>query len=89
MSLTETRKLIEIKIHAYGPVKDYFEGSFFLKMNAGSTIADLFSELKRIKPFSADILNSCRAAVCDEFSDASHVLKDKEEIFLLPPASGG
>jgi len=54
----------------------------------GRTVADLQKELNQQYP-SLESLNSLFIAINQNYADGSTVLKETDEIALIPPVSGG
>jgi molybdopterin converting factor subunit 1 len=80
---------MKCKIKAFGISKEII-GSTFLEMElqAGNTVADLKKNLFNKYPAFSD-LNSLYVALNNEYADEKMVLKEGDEIALIPPVSGG
>ncbi len=81
--------MITIKLFAI--MKDRV-GREELKMNAaGGTVGDLIRQISREYPALADILSQGRVAVSvnHEFAKQDAVVRDGDEVALMPPFSGG
>lgn len=70
-------------------LKDYFDETFEIKASEVTSISDLRNKLQFINPSAADVLNSCRFAVNEEFVQGNYQLKEEEHVYILPPSSGG
>lgn len=55
----------------------------------GSTIADLWTALCRERPDLQPLSASVSFAVNREYVEREHVLRDGDEVALIPPVSGG
>jgi len=56
---------------------------------AGATVADLWSAVAHAHPSFAGLAGSVSFAVNQEYVDRGHVLRDGDEVALIPPVSGG
>ncbi len=55
----------------------------------GATAGDLRTKLGELHPLVLALLPSVACAVDEEYVDASHVLRDGDDVALIPPVSGG
>jgi molybdopterin converting factor subunit 1 len=55
----------------------------------GTTIADLWAGLCRERPDLDPLSGSISFAVNREYVERGHVLRDGDEVALIPPVSGG
>jgi molybdopterin converting factor subunit 1 len=60
-----------------------------LELADGASVAQLRQGLGRQIPQLVGLLESSAIAVNDEFAEDSTALKERDEIALLPPVSGG
>jgi len=60
-----------------------------VELERGSRLQDLFAQLQHRIPRLNDLRNSIALAVNYEYSEAATVLRDDDEVALLPPVSGG
>ena len=58
-------------------------------MHEGATVADLLARLARQHSGRGDALRGIAVSVNAEYALAGHVLRDGDEVGLLPPVSGG
>ncbi len=82
---------VRIDVLYFGVLKD-FSGSEreSLELGDGSTVADTVRLLRARASNGSDVLwSSSAVAVNREYADAATVLKDGDELALLPPVSGG
>lgn len=64
-------------------------GSADLELADRATVADAFARLAELHPAIAVYLPRVSAAVNREYVRADYVLKDGDELALIPPVSGG
>lgn len=55
----------------------------------GATAGDLRTKLGELYPLVLALLPSVVCAVDEEYVDASHLLRDGDDVALIPPVSGG
>lgn len=55
----------------------------------GATVETVWAELKRRHPDLADIEGALAFAVAQEYVDRQHLLRENDELALIPPVSGG
>ncbi len=60
-----------------------------IKLPEGTTIRELLLNITSIHPRIKNILNSMQIAVNYKVVDADAILKEADEVALLPPVSGG
>jgi molybdopterin converting factor subunit 1 len=71
----------------FGVLKDVMgHGRAEMELSEGSTVADL---LARHRGAASPMWDSIAVAVNQEYARAGDVLKDGDEVALLPPVSGG
>ncbi|MFO7448088.1 MAG: MoaD/ThiS family protein [Ignavibacteriaceae bacterium] len=80
---------MKIRINTFAVLKEYFEHSFEIEVNDLNTINDLKEELVKIKPQAQGLLNICRFAVNNTFVNNKAVIYENDNIFVIPPSSGG
>jgi molybdopterin converting factor subunit 1 len=80
---------MQIHILAFGIAKDIIAGSQ-LKMEVAdnATVADVRKQLYRRFP-EFEKLASLRIAVNTEYAGMDQVVKENDEVVLIPPVSGG
>ena len=79
---------MQVRILPFGVLKDSLGADpFALDLPGGATVADLLSRLSAQSP----VLESLGIAVSvnAEYAERNHVLRDDDEVGLLPPVSGG
>ena len=80
---------MNLTINTYAILKEYFEPRFELQIENEFTIDALKKELTNLKPEASGIINSCRFAIRDSFIDDNTILKEKNDVHIIPPSSGG
>jgi len=81
---------MRVRVMYLGMLKDFAQReSEEVQLSDGSRLGDLFAELQRRVPRLAEFRSAIALAVNQEYSDASTVLRDMDEVALLPPVSGG
>lgn len=78
-----------IKIHFFAGLKRFFPSSQSIPFADGMLGKDILEQLKKEKPDAIDLLSKCRVAYNEEFISLDEEVKDNDEIFLIPPSSGG
>jgi len=80
---------MKINILAFGIAKDILEGaSKEMDLPGGTTIQNLKYELETTYP-GLKKLRSYLIAVNDEYADDSLMVREQDEIAIIPPVSGG
>ncbi len=74
---------MQVRVLPFGILKDWIASST-LELHEGATVADLLARLGRAAP-----LRGIAVSVNAEYALAAHVLRDGDEVGLLPPVSGG
>lgn len=81
---------MRIRVLSFGPLKSAFTGERqWRELEQGATVGSLVSELRAENLIAASALASAAVAVNQEYVKATHVLRDGDEVALLPPVSGG
>jgi molybdopterin synthase catalytic subunit/molybdopterin converting factor small subunit len=80
--------MIQVRVLAFGMLKDSLGAEASeIALRDGSTVADLLAEISRAHP--AAPLRGIAVSVNAEYAPAGQVLRQGDEIGLLPPVSGG
>jgi molybdopterin converting factor small subunit len=80
---------IEIKIVSFGIAKEILKDKTIgYSLNQGSTIKDLRAELSVAFP-AFTLLKYLKFAVNEEYVNDERTINDRDEIYLIPPVSGG
>ena len=80
---------MDIKVNVFANLKDHYDPEFTLEVPEDANVEHILAELALKHPESQQILQSCRIAVGEDLVDKNYSLKENEEVFLLPPSSGG
>lgn len=84
---------MRVKVLCFGVLKDLLGiATDDLELSEGSTVADLLRILQRRTSnlrMDAKVWQSLAVAVNREYSSTVAVLRDGDEVALLPPVSGG
>jgi molybdopterin synthase catalytic subunit/sulfur carrier protein ThiS len=79
---------MQVHILPFGMLKDSFgSGPEWVELPEGSTVAELLGRLSA--PECAPLLRGIAVSVNAEYATAEHVLRENDEVGLLPPVSGG
>ena len=79
---------MRVRVLAFGVSKDWLGGSTTtVELLEGASVVDLLNHLNDRVP--AQALRGIAVSVNAEYATASHVLRDGDEVGLLPPVSGG
>ena len=80
---------MEIKLLAFGIVRDFFGGpSIEVELEDGATVSALKAYLETRYP-AIRRLSSCLVAVNNDYAGDEQVLERTDEIAIIPPVSGG
>jgi molybdopterin synthase catalytic subunit len=82
---------MQVHILPFGVLKDWLgSSSATVELNEGATVADLLDRLSNHEPRRPAVpLRGIAVSVNAEYAAAGHVLRDGDEVGLLPPVSGG
>lgn len=81
---------MKIKILYFAAIREKVgKGSEELEATEGETLNDIMGKLKSRYPIIADMNESLLVAVNREYSKRETVLKNGDEVALIPPVSGG
>lgn len=78
-----------ITVKVFAGLKKYFEQQFNLEGDETLDVLEVIEMLGVIRPDSMPLLSACRFAVAEEFVPTTYQLKNGEELYLIPPSSGG
>jgi len=80
--------MIHVRVLAFGVLKDALgSDAVAVELTAGATVAELLARLGERHP--AAMLRGIAVSVNAEYATASQVLREGDEVGLLPPVSGG
>jgi molybdopterin synthase catalytic subunit len=81
---------MQVHILLFGVLKDWLGASgSTIELREGATVADLLANLSDRHSGPAAALRGIAVSVNAEYARAAHVLRDGDEVGLLPPVSGG
>ncbi|MDH5717275.1 MAG: MoaD/ThiS family protein [Spirochaetia bacterium] len=81
---------MRIFVNTFGPLKDYFGQTITIELENKASIIDLFNKLVQINPKGELLLKNCQWAVNNNIIyGKNYELNDKQEVFVMPPFSGG
>jgi molybdopterin converting factor subunit 1 len=81
---------MEVTVRLFARARDLAGAdSLQLTLPAGTTVGELRRRLAAERPALAALLERCALAVEDEFVAGTVILRDKNEVAVLPPVSGG
>jgi molybdopterin synthase catalytic subunit len=79
---------MQVRVLPFGVLKDWLGASpVTVELREGASVAELLQHISQGRP--APWLRSIAVSVNAEFASAAHVLKEGDEVGLLPPVSGG
>ena len=80
--------VMQVRVLCFGVLKDWLgAGPAAVELPEGATVGALLDELRAQKPTAA--LQGIAVSVNAEYASSAHVLREGDEVGLLPPVSGG
>lgn len=80
---------MRVQVLFFGLLKESFgRESEWMEVAAGARVKDLLKSLES-RDVSVEVWDSIAVAVNREYAQAEDVLRDGDEVALLPPVSGG
>lgn len=80
---------MDVRVNVFANLKDHYDPVFTLEVPDDARVEHILAELAMRHPQSQELLESCRIAVGEDLVDKNYSLQENEELFLLPPSSGG
>jgi molybdopterin converting factor small subunit len=81
---------VAVDVHMFGPARDCVGGtSLSVAVALPAPVTDVVAALAAANAALAELLPSCAIAVGDEVVTGDFVIKDGDEVAVLPPVSGG
>jgi molybdopterin converting factor subunit 1 len=81
---------MRVRVLYFGVLKDAFgRGGEEMELEEGASVTDLIAACRGRYAGVAEVWDSMAVAVNQEYARAGVVLKDGDEVALLPPVSGG
>jgi len=78
-----------MKIHVFAALKDYMPTEFELDVSTAHTIVGVQELLKKKFPKAEELLSACRYSTESEILSTEQEITNYENIFVIPPSSGG
>lgn len=78
-----------MKIYVFAALKDFMPSEFELIDVSFNSIGELKDVLKVKFPLADKLIDSCRFSTADEILAMDQEIKNYENIFVIPPSSGG
>jgi molybdopterin converting factor subunit 1 len=81
-----------MRVHVlyFGVLKEQLgQNGVWMDVEEGSSVAELVEMHRRMQKGTAGLWDSLAVAVNQEYAKAGDVLKEGDEVALLPPVSGG
>lgn len=80
--------MIQVRVLSFGVLREWLgSGAATVELPTGATVADLLARLTGQRPRAP--LSGIAVSVNAEFAASSQILRDGDEVGLLPPVSGG
>jgi molybdopterin synthase catalytic subunit len=80
---------MQVKVLPFGALKDWLRSATTIELPEGSTVTELLERLRASEPARGQALQGIAVSVNAEYASASQVLREGDEVGLLPPVSGG
>jgi molybdopterin synthase catalytic subunit len=81
---------MQVQILPFGVLKDWLGSAAYpVELREGATVADLLQRLAADRPLNPASLRGIAVSVNAEYAQSAHVLREGDEVGLLPPVSGG
>lgn len=78
-----------MKVHVFAILKDYMPAEFELDTSSVKNITGVQELLKQKFPQAEELLKSCRYSTESEMLSVNQEITNYENIFVIPPSSGG
>lgn len=81
---------MQVKVLFFGPAKDITHlSSQFYTVETGSTLQSLINRLYQDFPQAKEVFELCSFVINTEFASPEAILREEDEVAVLPPVSGG
>ena len=81
---------MRVRLISFGPLKSAFaEGGEWRELRAGESVSGLLAALREEGRVNEAALRTAAVAVNRDYVRGEHVLRDGDEVAILPPVSGG
>jgi len=78
-----------MKIHVFAALKDFMPAEFELDVSNTKYVNGIQELLKHKFPQAKELLNACRYSTESEMLSIEQEITNYENIFVIPPSSGG
>lgn len=78
-----------MKIHVFASLKEYMPAQFELSCDTVATVQQLRVLLQEKFPNASEVLAACRFSSEHEIISFDQEIKNYDNIFVIPPSSGG
>jgi MoaE-MoaD fusion protein len=81
---------LRVHLLSFGPLRSALpEGGLWRELRTGTSVSTLLSELREECVFPEGSLLAAAVAINHEYAGPEHLLRDGDEVAILPPVSGG
>lgn len=81
---------MEVRVLVFASLRERLKcDSVALEIPAGALATEVLERLAAEHPQIASLVHSCRTVVNEEYAEEGQVLREGDEVALLPPVSGG
>jgi molybdopterin converting factor small subunit len=80
---------MRVKMRLFGVLKDSAAAEGWREMREGDSVADLMEALRGEGKLPEKLLAASAVAVNQEYARPDRVLREGDEVAILPPVSGG
>ena len=80
---------MRVRVRLFASLKEYYGPELVLELPEASCAGDVLKKMADINPEGSRLLSVCKLAVDESFAEAAHPLKNGDEVYVLPPFSGG
>ena len=81
---------MQIRVKLFALIRDRAgTGEVSLDLSERATVATAVAAIRNRFPATSNLLSRCAFAVNQSYATADHVLRDRDELAVIPPVSGG
>ena len=81
---------MRVRLISFGPLKSAFaEGGEWRELRAGESVSGLLAALREEGRVNEAALRTAAVAVNRDYVRGEHILREGDEVAILPPVSGG
>ena len=82
--------MLRVRVRLFASLREAIgEREIMIEAPDGATVGDVRELVGAAYPAAAALLPNVVCAVAEEYVQASHVLRDGDDVALIPPVSGG